>query len=384
VKLFVSGFYGYDNLGDDAIFLSLALWAREHGHSLIVSAGPSKGPLNEIVALTGIACEFVGPTSRDWLKAIPRAQAVLFGGGGLFTTDDPTKLRRFLTASLQARLLGKRLVFIGVGVNPVWRPVSKFMWRIIARLARRIVVRSQKAYDIVEGCIGQGMAAKTLKLASDLVFAIDFPAILPPRPAARPQGRAWAFAISAPWADREFVLPGVPEKFERYFATIVQASRRVLDRGGAITLVPFFLPDDIIVCEKLAAVLQSDRVDICTSPSLIDRVAAMDACDLVLSCRFHGLVIGSSLKKPVVTIAYDYKHTSLSEALGLADLTCQIGLRASEFFGTESDIDTDLLLSLIDKADDRRDVYAAIVDGSARVQAALAKEALAALDQALT
>ena len=83
------------------------------------------------------------------------------------------------------------------------------------------------------------------------------------------------------------------------------------------------------------------------------RIRALSKCNRILTMRFHGVVLSSLLRKKVVAIAYDYKHTELMELLGKKKDLFYFGIRHQDFFDAEFDL-----------TPYTQQIYEAIVDSS--------------------
>ena len=65
-----------------------------------------------------------------------------------------------------------------------------------------------------------------------------------------------------------------------------------------------------------------------------------------LCMRFHSILLSIKNQLPVVAIAYDYKSEQLMQEAGLEKYSVKFGIRKTEFFGEEIDIEGDTLCQI--------------------------------------
>ncbi|NUQ02108.1 MAG: polysaccharide pyruvyl transferase family protein, partial [Armatimonadetes bacterium] len=141
-SILLSGYYGYGNVGDDAILLALARELRAGGVArIVVPAGDQTG------AFAGEGLEFV---RRFDLRAIRAAlqdgARVVSGGGGLF--QDTTSVRSlvyYLGVLQLARQAGRRYVICGQSIGPLERAFSRFAVSRALAGAAAVSVRDRRS-----------------------------------------------------------------------------------------------------------------------------------------------------------------------------------------------------------------------------------------------
>jgi len=332
MKIFIKGYYGQDNLGDDLILSAFACWAKKNGHRLVIARGADTSRIEEVMRLVGFTdYETTVDTLRANLAALGQAQGVIFGGGGLFTTDAPKVMRRFLIISALAALFGKRTAVIGVSVTPIQRRLTSLSWRMLGLLSSVVTVRNSISFDTLSAALGRWVGSRKLFRTEDVVFSLNFPELLSFRPdQVETIPRQCAFAIANLWPGQSI------EENEAAYSKALEATAEVLSgltrNGWNFVLVPFSLPQDLDMAILLQKRLDADNVRLSHELSIRERFFDIARSELIITMRFHGLVIGSSIGRKVLTLAYDYKATSLAAELGLADFTIRFGSSKTEYF----------------------------------------------------
>ena len=115
MRVLVSGYYGFDNTGDEAIALAITHEVARLGHTPVLL---SRDPAATAQAYGVAAAPRMSPLGLP--GAVLRAQVLLSGGGGLL--QDKTSARTldyYLGVIRLARLLGKRAVVFNQSVGPL-------------------------------------------------------------------------------------------------------------------------------------------------------------------------------------------------------------------------------------------------------------------------
>src|SRR5690606_33835830 len=113
VRILLSGYYGFANLGDEAILAGLARELGRRGHEVTALAA------EPVATAAGHGVVAVHRT-RGLVGALLRSDALVSGGGGLL--QDATSARSlayYLGVLRAARLLGKRAAVYGQSLGPL-------------------------------------------------------------------------------------------------------------------------------------------------------------------------------------------------------------------------------------------------------------------------
>lgn len=162
----VSGYYGFGNLGDEAI-LEVLLSQLHPESCLVLSNNPEKTSSN------------FGVESQDrWnmLKVFTlfqRAKLFVSGGGGLF--QDSSSVRSVIYYSLlhlMARLAGVKVLVYAQGIGPLRSPLARYLTALSMRFSDLVTVRDPRSLSLLSdwGITGH--------LTADPVWSLT-PGVLP-------------------------------------------------------------------------------------------------------------------------------------------------------------------------------------------------------------
>lgn len=333
--LLIAGYYGFDNLGDEAILECLLRGLAERlpeARPVVLSGSPQRTRQRHGV-------DAVDRADIPAVTALARqAGLVVLGGGGLFQDYWPAPLAHclepkggglpfYLRFPIIAAATDCPLAIVGVGVGPLKGEESRQLAAAAFELATSASVRDGDSLELLRGiCPGRpepflGADPATLlepapegevdALLAELGLAPGEPLLgVAPRP--------WAFGTDPSRWEWEVAL-GI----EVYLAS----------HAGSALLLPFqpsggdHGENDQTVCSRLAAqIRQPGRVHVVHQelrPALV--AALLGRCELVLAMRYHAALLSLLAGVPTVALAYDPKVSSLLDETRLNDLAIKPG-----------------------------------------------------------
>ncbi len=309
----VSGYYGFNNSGDEAVLHAIATALRDEAKAL-------GAPAPRIVVLSGDPAETArlhGVEAAHRMRplavlgALRRADALISGGGSLLQDVTSAKSVFYYLAVLRlARWLRVPTFIYAQGVGPI-RDRARFgpMIRSAFEKSRFISVRDEESKALVASF---GVAAERVNVVPDPVMGMGL--------------------SLAPLGSGEGASPriGVSVRFWREdrseLARIAAALRSVLEGrpDAKVSLLPFHLQSDKLASEFIADRLRAagygpDRVELhggAAHPS--DMLREVARCDLLVGMRLHSLIYAATAGVPPVAVSYDPKIDQFMRRLGEA------------------------------------------------------------------
>jgi polysaccharide pyruvyl transferase WcaK-like protein len=323
----VVGHYGGHNGGDEAMLAGLlsAAALQRPGTPSIVRKIDRCCRLVRVRALEN--GKTVPPKLWPILRALSSARGIVLGGGTHFQ-DDYTTLRwlrhvrymaRFVLLSGVARLLGRRVVWLGMGFGPIHRRTTALLTALGLRFCDAVAVRDASS----------AAAIRPLVAKQKLTTAFDLAALLAPFPkSGRPAGGAPLLGISVTSVGKsrglgEDLDRAFWDRFGRVLGEVVAAGRArvriIVMRGGA-------REDDGAVSEQLFAALwrsKPDSVELVPFPhDPLELIRQISECDAFIATRFHSLLLAYLAGCRLLAIEYHKKVRDLAEEIGLPSDAC--------------------------------------------------------------
>lgn len=306
-RIVVSGYYGFGNLGDEAILATLVQQLRGYVEIVVLSAAPEE--TERAFGVRAIPRTDLGAVMAE----LRRANLFLSGGGGL-NQDVTGRLSVPYYCGLMrlAQWLGVPTMVFGQGVGPLQYLTSRFILRSAFRRARAVTVRDQASFDLVRRL---GVPGDRLELTADPVLCLQ----------EAPQERSEAI-LSALGLDLGRPMVAVAIRpwytwFELQFKAFSAAlTRLAVEAEVQLVLLPFQQPGDERITEELRDCLVYRPTDRTSQAHLLhepltpaEMRGVIGRCDLVIGMRLHALIMAVAAGVPAVGIAYDPKVQQLCD-----------------------------------------------------------------------
>jgi len=264
-------------------------------------------------------------TYSAWRLMVSTHLLVISGGGQI---DDfwggpwghPFTVLRW---TLLAKLAGARVAAVSIGADTLSSWASKLFFRTALRMSDYRSFRDKDTLRYVESELGVRGGCRWVP---DLAFSL---------PTARP-GNAKTGKREGPlvigispishtaWTGADDPI------YKRYLVALRELVSRLRGRGYRIRLFPSQVRMDTA---PLRALLSADDagpddrgavVTVKPVESLDEMLREVEACDIVVAARLHGVLLSVLMRKPVVAVSYSRKVRVLMEALGCPELCLDV------------------------------------------------------------
>ncbi|HET8984706.1 MAG TPA: polysaccharide pyruvyl transferase CsaB [Trueperaceae bacterium] len=272
MKVVISGYYGFGNLGDEALLSGLTQGLVSRGHEPVVLSGDPAAT----TALHGVGSRH---RTRGLTGAILGADALVSGGGGLLQDGTSSRsLRYYLGVIRLARLLGRPAIVYGQSLGPL---SDSGRARVAAALRGVPLLLRDEPSRVLAASLGAHA-----RLVADPALLLPAPSALPslePRP-----------VVLVPRGGQQ-TLNG---SLERLAARLVAAGRTV----KVVSFHP--AEDDQSVARLVAAVPAVSSVPVRTP---IEALEAFVRASYVVSVRLHGCILAAVAGVGFAGLSYDRK-----------------------------------------------------------------------------
>ena len=360
MRLLLSGYYGFGNLGDDALLdvIVAELRARHPAMTLEVLTNEPDATRHALRVETTLRSDLAAVR-----KAIDRADVVVSGGGGLL--QNATSLRSLMYYAgivRRAVAVGKRTMIFAQSVGPL-----DFVGRQVVRNCCRGVTAATVRDARSQSLLARLLPAVDVVRTADPVFLYDPEEPSPQQLASQGIGGGDPLVVVSVRSATGFSSAGA--------ARVAEAVDRLSQAHGAqVAFVPFGgVPD----ADVATAVMRRCR----SKPTLlpvadIGSVAAiLSRAQLLIGMRLHALILAVRLGVPFLAIPYDPKVAGLCEELAYPLGPLWEPGPAGRNAASAAD--------LADEAWSRRDELAALLRDARVVQRARAEENFAVLERVI-
>lgn len=305
MKILLSGYYGFDNAGDEAVLAAILAHLSERLHQPRFTVASGNPAATSQMHTSPAKKYFLDSVRRDDFKSlaasIKKCDLFISGGGSLL--QDVTSLRNVAYHCGLLRLAQfkrKPTMLYAQGVGPLNLPLSQKLVRIATAKARAITVR-----DAASKVLLQSIGVKTpIQVTADPVWGLE---AAPDEMSISSKETVWCVSLRS-W-------PGDEEDASRKRVAATLAALRDLSMKRRATLR--FLPMQAKVDDALLSALGvSPHECVATAGVHPAQIMAQAArCHLMIAMRLHALIFAASQKVPSVAINYDPKVAALAQTL---------------------------------------------------------------------
>ena len=292
MNLVLSGYFGFGNIGDEIILERMLKQFQGQAHTItVLSHTPRETAARHHVRAIS-RWNFV-----SLFRALRRCDALISGGGGLLQDLSGAFTPAYYLSHLAlAQWLGKRTFVWGQGFGPLARKGNRRLARKILSRVEFIVVRDLAS---LMWSLSLGLAESGLFQGADLAWLLPLPEAS--------LGNDWALCPRADWLPRQ-----VPD-------WMIQVAETARARGRNLRIVSLGNRGDLAWSRRLQTQAPFRDCDfIFANPRLrpeIDAPALFQGTELVISQRYHGLVLGALAGAVVTGFGPDAKLTHLLSEL---------------------------------------------------------------------
>jgi polysaccharide pyruvyl transferase CsaB len=308
LPVLISGYYGFDNLGDEAILESILQWfeKRDDVHPVVLSNDP-------MATFDSYGVDSIRRTSL-WqiLKRLCGAPVILQGGGGLLQDKTSTKsLMYYLGIMLLGFVTGRRVVAFGQGIGPLDGEFAPLLVGEFLSQCDLVCMRDFKSYSF---CQQRLPITANIKLMADAALLLN---------------SADSEIVEDIYLQENIDLVGKPlvafcVRGSRRDQVQINAIARAIDittsnLGGGVVLIPFHHPEDFEYAEIIRKhVNDKDSVVVVKGKYRpAEMLGLIGKCDLVVGMRLHSLIFAANMGVPFVAMSYDPKIDEFAGEFGI-------------------------------------------------------------------
>ncbi len=288
-KAICSGYYGFDNFGDDAVLKVLVDNFALKYDLTVFSSSPDKTS-----RLYGVKSVYSFDYFRLFVELL-RTDVLISGGGSLL--QDATSLKSLIYYSgliFLAGILNKEIIIFAQGMGPFNSFFSRLLVKKVLKFAKIITVRDEASFELLEKWNFSPI------LVCDPVFNIKTPDV----------HKNAALGIQL----RNF--KGVNDDFLSSLANVIN------EKFSDKEIIIFSLQDsiDLKICEHFKTFLNSNAT-IKHGLSVNEYIAEFSQLEYLIGMRFHAVLVALKAGVKVLPISYDKKVTELAKEIDIPYIT---------------------------------------------------------------
>ncbi len=304
MKIALSGYYGFDNAGDEALLLA------------ITSSIKAMAPKADFVVFSGNPARttashglFAVYHKNPWrvLQQLWQCDLLISGGGSIFQDiTSAQSLWYYIAVVALARLLGKPVMFYAQGVGPINLPLSKWLMRLVANRVNMISVRDRESAELLKKL---GVVKPPILVTADPVFALK-PSQADKRSVAGYIPDSPCIGVSVrPWP-----------ALEGYQIALARVLDQLAAQGYEILFLPMSWPEDVPESQRVITLMHHPATLLDKKLSSGQLLAVISQLKMVISMRLHALIFAATQGVRFAGISYDPKVESFLWQFALSPL----------------------------------------------------------------
>ena len=357
----LSGYYGFDNLGDEALLeLTVRELRRRHPDAVIDVLSNTPDATRKRYGVEAAPRGDIGAV-RD---AIARADLVLSGGGGLLQNATSTRSLLYYAGIIRAAIRARKPAMIfAQSIGPL-DAAGRLIVRQMCRGVRRATVRDDASRALLQRILPKVPVERT----ADVVWMLE--------------RNAMRFDLEAeglgPDSDPLAVVcvRKIPA-FERGVRAMAAAVDQLATRGAKVAFLPLGGTGDADASTTVIRACQSTPV-LLPAFELEKAAYVIGRAQVVIGMRLHAVIVAARLGVPFLAIPYDPKVSALCEELAWP----LPPLWEPDKRGSGNDLDD--VRALVDRLWDEREALRQYLTSQVDKMRALAQRNFEIVDELLT
>ncbi len=294
VQLVLSGYYGFHNIGDEAILQSIIKSLKKEIPNIqLVVMSNDPDYTREMYDVEAV--------DRWDIKAvydvIKKSDGLISGGGSLLQDQTSMKSILYYTGILGfARLLKKPYYIYSQGIGPIRKRHNRLLVKWQLSKAAYISVRDEDSFFYLKE-LG---VKKDIELVPDPVLT-------------------WKREKQSDWLQKHSLhgkIIAVSVRYwdanEDYIKKLAIALKKLKQEGYQILFVPMHSPFDQDASREVADLMDEEIYMLPDKMDIDEKISILSECSLLIGMRLHALIFSVVAKTPMVGISYDPKIDSFS------------------------------------------------------------------------
>lgn len=297
-RILITGYYGFNNLGDEAVLqaiIGLLRQAEPDCQICVLSNNPE-----QTAAAYQVKAVNRWKLGQFWY-ALKKTDLFVLGGGSLLQDVTGSRSLSFYLLQLKmARIAGKPIVVFAQGLGPLLQEKSR---RKTAKALNKCLYLSFRDAQSAELARKIGVNTDKIEVVCDPVLTLNS------KDNKIKQKNLLGVALR-PW-------PGLQ----------VSAVATILDElaagGQIIKFLPFHEPQDRQLAEQIASLMRSRPQIMSQNLTAAEVIGEISVCEALIGMRLHSLVMAAAAGTPFGGISYDPKINSFCQQTK-SPLLCQV------------------------------------------------------------
>ena len=306
-KILISGYYGFDNSGDDAILKAIVKDIREENSKINITVLSNNPPKTEEIYGVRAINRF---NLREILREMKNIDLFISGGGSLLQDVTSTRSLIYYLATMSlAKIYKKPVMVYANGIGPIDKKINRYLTRKILNKIDLISLRDEASREYI---LQLGVKNDNIYVTADPVFTL-----LP----------SSEEVISKIFRDenipRNKKLVGISirqwKKDDNLIEVISNTIKYMLNTYDVnIVLIPMHYPEDLDISFEVENMVKHEGCYVMRERYSVEEImGVIKELEIIIAMRLHSLIYAATQEVPIVGLVYDPKVEGILHSLGM-------------------------------------------------------------------
>jgi len=380
MKAWISGYYGRENVGDEAILEAVLKHLPKGIQPFVITANiQNTRRIHNVSAMLDPPLNY--KTGRHdfwfgfgyWIKYLPRVlpyllveKPLIVAGGGCLNDKVAGRVAERLVWVRAKKKINCRIAFLGIGVDPMTCETDCSAANIL--LKNEIDYCSVRDNDSAKALVELGVPKSAFHVAADLVFSlIDFYENVRLKESALSKS---SIALNLrPLFDKVRERDNKREiRLERYRNSCAELVQALVQKVGRLEFLSLNQEDRDFM-ESLGSKADIKIVDPGSSPMAV--IKYLQNMDGIIGMRFHSIILGMLIGLSCVPIPYACKGMTLANDLGFDPVSLCVG---DGTITPDHSLDVDEIISSLENVWNDREAHRRVINKLCAERSEIAKK----------
>ncbi len=312
MNVFISGFYGFDNVGDELVLSKIIedIKGIDKDAKIVVWSGNVEK--TRLIHNVEAVSRFDINETEESVKC---SDVIIVGGGGLvheylgidlkiMFTNFGYDISAYSIIPLLSNIYEKPVFYWSQGVGPFFSDKGRQFSKWFYSLANCITVRDEYSYFLIKSISPE---IKHIYLDTDPVTNLNLHKFIEKNKFSIPNNKLKLGINLRPWFGQDEIIKKIAHAIERLLEDV---------ENIVIIPIPFDLNSDKDILKSIMHHFPDDRVENRCIESMqfpADVLSLMDEVDFFIGMRLHSIITANILKKPSIALVYDKKVESFAK-----------------------------------------------------------------------
>ncbi|MEY8416312.1 polysaccharide pyruvyl transferase CsaB [Tissierella praeacuta] len=312
-SILISGYYGFDNSGDDAILKAIVKDIKEYNKEINITV-LSKNPLKtEKMYSVNAINRF---KFKEVFIAMKNSSLFISGGGSLLQDVTSTRSLLYYLALMKiAKLYKKPVMIYANGIGPIKKKLNRFLTRKILNKVDLITLRDEDSKEFIYDL---GVKNKNIIVTADPVFTLE--------PSSKTRVVEIFNSEKIP-TNKKFIGISIRrwKNADNLNKIISDTVRHIIKEYNVnVVMIPMHYPEDLEISLEISQMVREEGCYVISGKYNVEEIMGIiKEMEIIVAMRLHSLIYAATQEVPMVGLSYDPKVDGILRSIGM-DYICNV------------------------------------------------------------